>query len=429
MTDDRRTAVVVGAGAFGLATALELRRRGWSVDLLDRAAPPHPDASSTDLSKIVRVDYGDDPFHLAFAEEAMEGWKRWNREAPFRAFHRDGLLLLAESMERGSFERESWDALIRRGYTLERVDSRTLRERFPAWAEGRFREGYLNPGGGWSESARIVAWMEERARAAGVRIGTGDVSDLVVEHGRAVGVQLRDDRTIRADAVVVAAGAWTPELVPDTGDALTTVRQPVLHFSTEAPGAWQPPRFPVWTADVARLGWYGFPSTADGRIKIGHHGPGVSAPDETDRVTAAGDALREPLDRRAEPVVPDSHVQRCRAFLREALPSLADAPLVGDRICRYCDTPDGRFWIDRHPGLDGLTVAAGGSGHGYKFAPVLGPIVASVVEGRDHPRAAQLRWRSAGASDVRERMRASEPADRRRGLPISDEDDPGPAGR
>jgi len=421
---------VVGAGVFGLATALELRRRGWSVDLLDRAPPPHPEASSTDLSKIVRVDYGDDPFHLAFAEEAVEGWRRWNREAPFRAFHRDGLLLLAESMEPGSFERESRDALLRRGHTLERVDSRTLRERFPAWAEGRFREGYFNPDGGWSGSARIVAWMADRARAEGVRIVTGEARGLVVEHGRAVGVEIGGDRTIRADAIVVAAGAWTPELVPDTVDALATVRQPVLHFSTDAPGAWQPPRFPVWTADIATLGWYGFPSTPDGRIKIGHHGPGVGAPSESGGDADPEDApFGDPRDRRAEPVVPASHVRRCRAFLREALPSLADAPLVGDRLCRYCDTPDGRFWIDRHPGLDGLTVAAGGSGHGYKFAPVLGPIVASVVEDGHHPRAGPLRWRSAGGSDVRERMRAGGSADRRRGPPISGEDDPGPAGR
>lgn len=414
--NDIRTAVVVGAGVFGLATALELRGRGWAVDLLDRAPPPHPDASSTDLSKIVRVDYGDDPFHVAFAEEAMEGWRRWNHEAPFPAFQGSGLLLLAESMEAGSFERESWETLTARGHALQRVDGRMLRERFPAWAEGRFREGYLNPAGGWSESARVVGWMADRARTEGVRIRTAEARDLLVERGRAAGVVVGDDEVIRGDAVVVAAGAWTPGLVPDAGDVLTSVPQPVLYFWTDRPEVWQPPRFPVWTADIATLGWYGFPSTPDGRIKIGHHGAGVTAEVE--------DAPPDPSDRRPEPVVPPAHVRRCRAFLRKALPSLAAAPLVDDRICHYCDTPDGRFFIDRHPGIDGLTVAAGGSGHGYKFAPVIGPTVAAVVEGGDHPRLAPLRWRTAGTSDVRERMRASGPSERSHGSAVSYEDDP-----
>jgi glycine/D-amino acid oxidase-like deaminating enzyme len=98
-----------------------------------------------------------------------------------------------------------------------------------------------------------------------------------------------------------------------------------------------------------------------------------------------------------EPVaVDDAHVERCREFLRGSLPALADAPVVHRRICFYCDAFDGAFLIDRHPGRPGLVVAAGGSGHGFKFAPVLGGVIADALEGRENPWAWPFRWRERG---------------------------------
>ncbi|MEQ9324364.1 MAG: FAD-dependent oxidoreductase, partial [Polyangiaceae bacterium] len=88
---------------------------------------------------------------------------------------------------------------------------------------------------------------------------------------------------------------------------------------------------------------------------------------------------------------PSAIEARCRSFLREALPSLADAPVVGRRVCLYCDSPDGDFWIDRPPEIRGLVVAAGGSGHAFKLGPVLGPLVADLVEGGDT--LDRFRWR------------------------------------
>jgi glycine/D-amino acid oxidase-like deaminating enzyme len=148
---------------------------------------------------------------------------------------------------------------------------------------------------------------------------------------------------------------------------------PVLLFAPEAPALYRPPHFPVWGADIARTGWYGFPAGPDGVVKIGHHGSGY-----------AGD----PDD---PPPVPREWEERCRAFLQGSLPGLASAPLVGTRTCFYCDSRDGDFWIDRDPDRAGLVLATGGSGHGFKFAPVLGDLVADVVEGA--PALERFSWR------------------------------------
>ncbi len=113
-------------------------------------------------------------------------------------------------------------------------------------------------------------------------------------------------------------------------------------------------------------------------MKVAHHGEGR-------RVDPGGE-----LD------VPSATVSAFREFLGRAIPGLADAPIAGSRVCVYCDTWDGDFWIDHDPDRPGLVVAAGGSGHGFKFAPVLGEITADVVEGRPNPWAHRFRWRRRG---------------------------------
>ncbi len=150
---------------------------------------------------------------------------------------------------------------------------------------------------------------------------------------------------------------------------------------------WQAPKFPVWAADISNTGWYGFPALADGTLKIGRHGPGRRV---------------HPDDPRT--VLP-SELAPFREFVRESLPALSGAPIAATRLCLYCDTFDGDFWIDRDPDRAGLVVAAGDSGHGFKFAPVLGPLIADVVERRPNAWAPRFAWR-ARVADGKEAARA-----------------------
>jgi glycine/D-amino acid oxidase-like deaminating enzyme len=96
-------------------------------------------------------------------------------------------------------------------------------------------------------------------------------------------------------------------------------------------------------------------------------------------------------------VVPPENDEKFRSFVSDTLGGVVDAPIVKRRLCLYCDSWDGDFWIDRDPDREGLVVAAGGSGHGFKFAPMLGEIIADVVEGRGNPWASRFGWRSPGS--------------------------------
>ncbi|HXV76982.1 MAG TPA: FAD-dependent oxidoreductase [Candidatus Polarisedimenticolaceae bacterium] len=371
-----RRIIVVGGGVFGLTAAVELCRRGWRVRLFDSQHPPAARASSSDISKAVRADYGDDTFYGELASLALERWRDWNAASGVELYHEVGFLLLTpRPMEDGGFEYESFRRLRQAGQSPERIDAGVLARRFPAWAGSPYVDGYYNPHAGWSPSARVVEWLAARATAEGVAIEVGAVDELVVRASRVLGVRTRDGDVHRADRVLVAAGAWTPRLVPAAERELRAIGQPVLLLKPADPSLFEAARFPVWAADIANTGWYGFPATEAGIVKLANHGPGRPVlPDE-------------PLEVRAD------EIERFRAFLGASCPALADAPAAGSRLCLYCDTPDGDFWIDHDPTTEGLVVAAGGSGHGFKFAPVLGPIVADVVECRPNRWAARFGWR------------------------------------
>ena len=368
--------MVVGGGVFGAAGALELRSRGWSVTLLDPHPLPNPRAASTDPSKLVRMDYGSDVFYHELAEAALEGWEHWNATWPDPVYHEDGLLVLSRgAMEEGGFEHDSWHVLRRHGHAPERIDASALARRFPAWSAGAFADGYFNPRAGWVESTAVVERLVALGRGAGVAFVEEGFASLVPGGLGVSGVVTSSDTQLDADAVVICAGAWTPALLPWLADRLRAVAQPVLRFQPSDPERFRAEVFPPWAADIARSGWYGFPASEDGGVKIGHHGRGMPvAPD------APGD-------------VPEAHIERARAFLREALPALADAPVVERRVCLYCDSTDGDFLIDRDPQREGLVVAAGGSGHAFKFAPLLGPMIADAVERRPAPWGERFRWR------------------------------------
>jgi glycine/D-amino acid oxidase-like deaminating enzyme len=398
-------AIVVGAGINGVVTAIELRKRRHDVVLVDPGPLPHPLAASTDISKVVRAAYGADEEYTELAERSREIWQQWNVEFGVELYHEVGFLCMRQHpMQSGDFEYESLRLLERRGHRIQRVNSDYLRRHFPAWNADRYPDGFLDFEAGYAESGRVVAVLIERAESIGVELREGNfvaldegddrVKGIVLEEGRASQVipsEVEGSRgatlkvpsrdlsaslgmtSIAADAVVMATGAWTPYLLPFTRDFFRASGQPVFHLKPAQPELFTPERFPIFGADISTTGFYGFPLNRDGVVKIANHGLGREmSPDSPERV------------------VTKEEENKMREFLADSFPLLASAPVVSTRVCFYCDTKDGDFWIAPDPDRAGLTIAAGDCGHGFKFAPALGRIIAEAVENKVNPK---FRWR------------------------------------
>jgi glycine/D-amino acid oxidase-like deaminating enzyme len=370
--------IVVGAGINGVTAAIELRRRGHDVALVDPGPLPHPLAASTDISKAVRAAYGADEFYTRLAERSIELWRKWNHELGAELYHETGALFLRQRrLQTGDFEYESLKVLERRRNNLERIDSAKLRERFPALDWERFPDGFFDPEAGYVEAGRVVATLVARAKSLGVKLIEGVRFVTLSEKGRkGIGITLEDGQQIAGDIVVMAVGSWTPYVLPFTKKFFRATGHPVFHLKPSEPTLFSPERFPFFGADITATGYYGFPLNGDGVVKIANHGPGREmSPDSPERSVTPEDK------------------KNVRDFLSWAVPALADAPIVYTRVCLYCDTHDGDFWIARDPEHPGLIIAAGDSGHGFKFAPVLGEIIADAVEEKPNPMLQKFRWR------------------------------------
>jgi glycine/D-amino acid oxidase-like deaminating enzyme len=374
----KQKTIVVGAGINGVVAAIELRKRGHEVVLIDPGPLPHPLAASTDISKAVRAAYGADEDYTALAERSGEIWRQWNVQFGVELYHEIGFLFMRQrSMQPGDFEYESFKVLERRGHRIERISSKQLRERYPAWNAERYLDGFLDVEAGYAESGRVVATLTLRAKLIGVELReNATFRELNEAGGRVKGILLENGEKITAETVVMAVGAWTPYALPFTRNFFRASGQPVFHLKPEKPELFTPERFPIFGADISTTGYYGFPLNCDGVVKIANHGSGREmSPDSPERA------------------ITKQEENQMRQFLSDSFPGLADAPIVFTRICLYCDTHDGNFWIAPDPERPGLIVAAGDCGHGFKFAPVLGGIIADAVEGKSNPLLEKFRWR------------------------------------
>jgi glycine/D-amino acid oxidase-like deaminating enzyme len=370
--------IIVGAGINGVTAAIELKKRGYEIVLVDQGSLPHALAASTDISKAVRTAYGVDEDYTALAERSIKLWRKWNEEFGAKLYHQVGVMFVRRGeMKPGDFEYESFKLQQKRGLKVVRMNGSRFWQRFPAWDSELYRDGVLEIEAGYAESGRVVATLIGRAKSMGVNLREGvRFLRLEEDHGRIKGIAADNGERIAGDVVVMAVGAWTPYLLPFTKNFFRATGQPVFHLRPSQPELFASKRFPVFGADITTTGYYGFPINRDGVVKIANHGPGREmSPESPGRVVNSEDE------------------RNLRKFLAATFPALADAPIVYTRVCMYCDTHDGHFWIARDPHREGLVIAAGDSGHGFKFAPVLGGIIADAVEAKDNPLLEKFRWR------------------------------------
>ncbi|WP_415973065.1 FAD-dependent oxidoreductase [Rhodococcus sp. 077-4] len=343
--------VVVGGGIVGASSAWQIAQRGHEVTLLEQFGPGHKNGASHGSSRIYRHGYADDYF-VSLAARALPLWQE------LESMTDTALLELTGAVDHGDpvTVNPRIDALARAGLEFEVLEPAAAHMR---WSGIRFDTTVLyHPAAGRLHADRSVAASVAAARLHGATVeyetpvreivGTDVVTDVVT-----------DSRTYSADVVVVAAGAWTSAIAPHlTLPPLVTTQEQPAHFVPLASEVKWPSFVHHPGAVLKTVGIYGL-SSIDG-VKIGEHGTGpVVHPDSRDFVPR-----------------PDG-VQRLVDYAREWLPGV-DADAAEPLTCLYTSTPDSNFAIERS---GNTVVAAGFSGHAFKFAPAVGELVAHLVDG------------------------------------------------
>lgn len=387
--DDR--IIIIGAGVFGLSTARELVLRGYkTITVLDRYLPPVPDGSSVDVSRIIRPDYADS-FYAKLGLEAMSGW-----QGEFKQFFHQSGLVCASSAGDHPYLETSRSILRRLGLHVEAFAGNEIRSRYPAIHGNMSKvKGYRNTTCGWANAEDAMRYLTGECSRLGVsfQVGAnGTVSSLMTNGPYVRGVRTASGNEVLCDKLIVATGAWTPHLL-NMDHVSVSNAQPVGFMQLSDEEAAEMRGCPVMI-DLA-TGWFAFPPTPGTNIlKMARHGYGFEIPRQARRENASPEVSVPSLtsNNAASTFLPDEAERALRDGLALFLPKFKDRPFIRRRLCWYTDTRNGDFIVDYHDELDNVFLATGGSGHAFKFLPIIGKYVADGFE-RKASTTQQQKWK------------------------------------
>jgi sarcosine oxidase len=345
----RHDIIVVGLGGMGSAAAAHASARGRRVLGLEQFQPAHAEGSSHGRSRVIRLAYFEHPAYVPLLRRSYELWRQLERDTSRHLLQMTGGLMI------GAPESEVVSGSLRsaREHDLDHevLDAGEIHRRFPP---------FTPPPGviALHEHAAGVVFPEEAIRAhldVAARHGAELRFDERVEDWRVLpsgSIEVRTMRSVYAcDRLILAPGAWAPSLFKIDGLPLEIEPQ-MLYWFEPAGGAapFAPDRFPIYIWDLGRgVQFYGFPADDAQRVKVAFF-------------------RSAQIDERS-----------MRAALEPCLPALARGRLVDAVSCKYTLTPDHHFVIDLHPDSPKVVVASPCSGHGYKFASVIGEILADLA--------------------------------------------------
>lgn len=357
--------IVLGLGAMGSAAACHLAQRGKSVLAIDQFRPPHEFGSSHGGTRMIRQAYSEGADYIPLVLRAYELWEKLERDAGVRLLNITGGLILGS--EDGNLVTRGIAAAREHSIRYEVIARNEISRRFPAIrplpgdvAVHEFRAGYLLP-------EKCISAHLQCAGRAGAHLHCGE--KVLSWTAEANHVEVKTDVGVyRAGHLVITAGAWATETV-STLLPLRVTRQ-VMAWIKPAGGlaSFMPHNFPVFLSESDDgLPAYGFPAVdgESGGVKAAVHGSDVECtPGSVDRSIRDGD--REALMRK----------------VTRRMPAL-DGEIIKAQTCLYTMTPDEHFIIGAHPQHPSVSIACGFSGHGFKFASVVGEILADLaVDGK-----------------------------------------------
>ena len=367
MSSTRYDAIVIGIGGMGSATTYHLARRGFDVLGLERFDIPNARGSSHGFTRIIRLPQYEDPAYVPLVRRALELWNDLDKRCSTRLFNRTGTIDFgpAESdIFRGA--RESCEE---HDIDHEVLSGAETAERFPGYDIPQEYRAVYQPDGGFLHSEQCIVAHTEAAHRNGATLRA---RERVKEwEATASGVHVTTERDVyTAETLLVTAGAWTGQLLPALDTYLKPERQVLGWFQPKRPNHFTLDRFPVFVADVPAGHYYGFPVYEVPGFKLGkfNHRRETGTPAELAR----------------EPTLEDETI--LRRFAERYFPE-GPGPTMRLSTCMFTNSPDGDFIIDVHPDHENVIIGAGFSGHGFKFATVVGEVLSELaVSGTtEHP--------------------------------------------
>ena len=356
-------AIVVGVGAMGSAACYHLARRGLRTLGLERFDIPHAMGSSHGITRIIRLAYYEHPSYVPLLLRAFELWDELEEESGRRLLEATGTLD-ASGPDEVVFV-ESLASCRRFDLEHEVLTSAELTARYPGYRLPPGHMALFQPRGGFLLPERCISAHVAGALAAGADVRARE--RVLGWEPDGDGVRVTTERGVyEGGRLVLVPGAWIASLVPALAGLAQPERQVLGWFAPLDPALFAPARFPVFNLLVPEGRYYGFPQYDVPGFKIGlyHHLEEQVDPDDFWR--EAGPADEAPLRLATERYFP-----------------AANGPTMALRTCMFTNTPDEHFILDTLPDAPQVIVASPCSGHGFKFAPVIGEILADLAQTGD----------------------------------------------
>jgi sarcosine oxidase len=357
---ERWDVIVTGLGAMGSAAVRELARRGLRVLGIDRYEPPHARGSTHGRTRIIREAYFEHPAYVPLVQRAAELWERLGSEVGHDVLVRTGGLMIGPAQ--GTLVAGARASADRHGLPYELLTPPEVRSRFPALDPDSRMVALHEPRAGVLFPEACVRALLVRALTDGAELTVYDAMLSWRVEGGVVRVATPLGEHV-ADRLVLTLGPWLPEHLKGVSVPLVIERQMQHWFEPRENADWcRPDRMPIalWQLPDNDRVFYTLPDFGDG-VKVAIHHEGE--PTDPDRV---------------QRTVSDEEDERVRALVARFLPAAAGA--IRERaVCLYANTPDGHFLLDRHPAHPEVLIVSACSGHGFKFATVIGEVVAQLV--------------------------------------------------
>jgi sarcosine oxidase len=350
---------VIGAGAMGSSTAYHLSKTGKKILVIDRFVPPHNFGSSHGQSRIIREAYFESPVYVPLVQEAYKLWRQLEKESNKKLLLQTGGLMLGaqdSKVVQGA-------VLSAKTYNLsyEYLDSNEIKKRFPGFAPADDTVGVYEKNAGILFPEECVETNLQLAKNSNVTFRYGEVVTRITHNNNKVEI-ITDKGKYTAAKLLVSAGAWLNELLPDLQLPLTITRQVLFWFkcTDENSTKFLPVNFPVyiWQPEKEKI-FYGFPDLGDGiKIAIGHGGKQTTPHTINRHIT-------------------EEEINEMATLIKNYFD--VDASFNYAAVCMYTNTPDEDFIIDYHPADRNIIIASPCSGHGFKFSSAIGKLLCDMA--------------------------------------------------